>query len=164
VFQIDGRVPASDDPINEAARLSADGAETREAIIADFLGVRGPAVLVTNPAAMSESVSLHRSCHNALYLDRTWDCALFLQSVDRIHRLGLDPNVTVRVHIFESTIDGRPTVDGVVDAALLQKEARMRELLEGAELRPIHLSQDPTDDAEGDPEDLALLLRYLLGH
>jgi hypothetical protein len=144
--------------------LTTDGSETREAIIADFLGAKGPAVLVTNPAAMSESVSLHRSCHNALYLDRTWDCALFLQSVDRIHRLGLDPDVTVRVHIFEAMIDGRPTVDGVVDAALMQKEARMRELLEGAELLPIHLSQDPVTDAEGDREDLALLLSFLLGH
>ena len=164
VFQIDGRVPAADDPANELTRLRTDGAETREEIIAEFLGTRGPAVLVTNPAAMSESVSLHKSCHNALYLDRTWDCALYLQSVDRIHRLGLDPDVTVQVHIFESTVDGRPTVDAAVDAALRQKEARMRELLEGAELRPIHLSQDPATDAEGDREDLALLLRHLLGH
>jgi SNF2 family DNA or RNA helicase len=164
VFQIDGRVPAADDPANELTRMTPEGAETREAIITQFLGTDGPAALVTNPASMSESVSLHKACHNALYLDRTWDCALFLQSVDRIHRLGLDPGVTVRVHLFEATVDGHPTVDAAVAAALEQKEARMRELLEGAELRPIHLSPDPAVDAEGDQEDLALVLRYLLGH
>ncbi len=163
VFQIDGRVPASDDPINEYTTLSADGAETREALIARFLSSRGPAVLVTNPASMSESVSLHESCHNALYLDRTWDCALYLQSIDRIHRLGLLEGVTVRVHLFQSTVEGRATVDAVVDGALLDKEARMRELLEGAELLPIHLSADPVEDAEGNREDLGRLLRHLLG-
>lgn len=163
VFQVDGRIPASDDPINEAVRLPDDAAETREEIIAAFLQCSGPAVLVTNPAVMSESVSLHASCHNALYLDRTWNCALFLQSIDRIHRLGLPPDVTVRVHIFQSTLDGRATVDGVVDASLLQKEMTMRALLEGAELLPIHLALDPTDDAEGNREDLTMLLRHLLG-
>ena len=163
VFQIDGRVPASDDPRNEAAHISEDGAETREELVASFLACSGAAILVTNPAVMSESVSLHSSCHTALYLDRTWNCALFLQSIDRIHRLGLPPDVTVRVHILQSTIDDRMTVDGVIDASLLQKEAAMRALLEGAELLPGHLSLDPAEDAEGDREDLALLLRHLLG-
>ena len=132
-------------------------------VVARFLGTIGPAALVTNPASMSESVSLHEACHHAIYLDRTWDCALYLQSIDRIHRLGLPPDVTVRVHVFQATVDGRSTVDGVVDAALLQKEARMRQLLEGAELLPIHLSSDPVEDAEGNREDLAMLLRHLLG-
>jgi SNF2 family DNA or RNA helicase len=163
VFQVDGRIPASDDPINEAVRIFEDGAETREQLVARFLQCGGPAILVTNPAVMSESVSLHSSCHNALYLDRTWDCALFLQSIDRIHRLGLSPDVTVRVHIFQATLNGRATVDGVVDASLNRKEATMRALLEGAELMPMNLSLDPMDDAEGDSEDLAVLLRHLLG-
>ena len=39
----------------------------------------------------------------------------------------------------------------------------MRQLLEGAELAPINLSEDPTVDAEGSEEDLGMLLRYLLG-
>jgi SNF2 family DNA or RNA helicase len=163
VFQVDGRVPASDDPLNESARISEDGSATREELVERFLQCKGPAVLVTNPAVMSESVSLHSSCHNALYLDRTWNCALFLQSIDRIHRLGLAPDVTVRIHIFQATLAGRPTVDGVVDASLSQKEMTMRTLLEGAELMPIRLSLDPAEDAEGDVDDLAQLLRHLLG-
>ena len=39
----------------------------------------------------------------------------------------------------------------------------MRQLLEGAELVSINLSEDPVVDAEGNEEDLAALRRYLLG-
>ncbi len=163
-FQIDGRVPAGrdalhDDPIAEEEQPG----DTREAIIHHFLAHEGPAVLVTNPASSSESISLHRSCRNAIYLDRTYDCALFLQSIDRIHRLGLPPNAHVNVHILLATVDGQATVDQLVDQSLEAKSSRMRQLLEGAELAPINLSNDPAIDAEGDEQDLSALLRYLLG-
>jgi hypothetical protein len=120
-------------------------------------------VLVTNPASCSESISLHSSCHNAIYLDRTYDCALFLQSIDRIHRLGLPPDAKVTIHILRATFGGGPTIDHLVDASLQAKDARMRLLLEGANLGPISLSDDPSVDAEGNEEDLETLLRYLLG-
>jgi SNF2 family DNA or RNA helicase len=164
-FQIDGRVAVADDALydNEDNDRSGPEGETRERIIEEFLSVNGPAVLVTNPASCSESISLHRSCHTALYLDRTYDCALFLQSIDRIHRLGLPPGVTVEVHILLATLQGRGTVDQLVDSSLARKDAALRQLLEGAELQPISLSERPTEAAEGTDEDLAALLRYLLG-
>jgi SNF2 family DNA or RNA helicase len=165
-FQIDGRVPAGtdalrDDPNEGHERPGAD--DTREEIIQRFLTSRGPAVLVTNPASCSESISLHSSCHNAIYLDRTYDCALFLQSIDRIHRLGLPPEAKVTIHILRATFEGGRTIDHLVDASLEAKDARMRLLLEGANLGPIGLSDEPAVDAEGDREDLETLLRYLLG-
>ncbi len=165
-LQIDGRVPVGDEALDDdpkAIRANPDDTDTRERIIDQFLNHSGPAVLVTNPASCSESISLHRSCHNAIYLDRTYDCALFLQSIDRIHRLGLPPDVDVRVHILLATIDGRPTVDHLVEGALGRKESTMRQLLEGAELLPFQLSSDPLVEAEGSYEDLGNLLRFLLG-
>lgn len=165
-FQIDGRIPAGDETDNDDARiprLNPDDVDTREKIIDQFLNLRGPAVLVTNPASCSESISLHSSCHNAIYLDRTYDCALFLQSIDRIHRLGLPPNVEVRVHILLASLNGRTTIDNLVHLALLRKEGTMRQLLEGAELRPFNLASDPLVSAQGDNEDLSALLRFLLG-
>jgi hypothetical protein len=120
-------------------------------------------VLVTNPASCSESISLHRGCHNAIYLDRTYDCAQYLQSIDRIHRLGLPPDVTVEVHILQAIDEQQPTIDHLVDASLLAKEAVMLDLLEGAEVRPLDQHDDPATDAEGTDQDLAALLRYLLG-
>lgn len=165
-FQIDGRVPAGDDAGDDQsryARPNPDDTDTRERIIERFLNTQGAAVLVTNPASCSESISLHRGCHNAIYLDRTYDCAQFLQSIDRIHRLGLPTDVTVEIHILLATEDQRPTIDHLVDASLLDKETVMLELLEGAEVHPLHQDDDPTADAEGTDRDLAALLRYLLG-
>ena len=166
VFQVDGRIPVGDeaeydDPSSHNGRPQE--LKTRENIISRFLGTVGPAVLVTNPASCSESISLHHGCHNAIYLDRTYDGALFLQSIDRIHRLGLSPDATVSIHIILSTIDEQPTIDHLVEASLQQKEDRMRRLLEGAELAPLAQHVDPSIAADGDQEDLKELLRYLLG-
>ena len=164
-YQIDGRIPAGDETVDDTQDRhpkNPSDEDTRELIIDRFLNVSGPAVLVTNPASCSESISLHTSCHNAVYLDRTYDCALFLQSVDRIHRLGLPDGVQVRVHVLQVTRDGNPTVDHLVATSLARKDARMRKLLEGASLEPVG-QLDPLADAEGSLEDLAELLRYVLG-
>lgn len=166
VLQIDGRVPAGQDALHQGTGGSEEApgeVDTREIVIRRFLDHDGPAVLVTNPASCSESISLHSSCHNAIYLDRTYDCALFLQSIDRIHRLGLPREVTVHVHILSAVLDGRPTVDGLVAASLEAKSSRMKQLLEGAEMAPIGLADDPSVDAEGDEQDLEMLVRFLLG-
>jgi hypothetical protein len=166
VFQVDGRVPTDDDPTCDSqvgARRNPTDIDTRERVIARFLGTTGPAVLITNPASCSESISLHTTCHNAIYLDRTYDCAQFLQSIDRVHRLGLPHDVVVQIHILRATVGGVQTIDGLVDLSLLGKEADMRQLLEGAALAPIDQSLDPSVDAEGSGIDLDALLRYLLG-
>ena len=44
-------------------------------------------VLVANPAAAAESMSLHTVCDHALYLDRDYNAGRYLQSQKRIHRL-----------------------------------------------------------------------------
>jgi len=45
-------------------------------------------VLIANPFCVAESISLHKGCHNAIYLERDYNCSSFLQSKDRIHRVG----------------------------------------------------------------------------
>ncbi len=161
-FQVDGRVAAGLEPSVGASNPEEEPA-TRERVIERFLNQDGAAVLVANPASCSESISLHEACRVAVYLDRTYDCALFLQSIDRIHRLGLPPDARVEVHILNATLAGRGTIDSLVDTSLLQKEAAMLQLLQGAELAAFGLSDDPLVTAEGDTQDLAALLRYLLG-
>jgi SNF2 family DNA or RNA helicase len=165
VFQVDGRVPLGDSPEDDEPDLrdNPEDLDFREERISAFLAAEGTSVLVANPASCSESISLHSRCHNAIYLDRTYDCALFLQSIDRIHRLGLEPGTKVEVHILQSTLSGQPTIDHVVDTSLLAKEARMKQLLEGAELRPIGLPNVASRASEGATEDLEITLRYLLG-
>jgi SNF2 family DNA or RNA helicase len=68
----------------------------------------GPStVLLANPAACGEGVSLHHWCHHAIYLDRSFNAGQFLQSQDRIHRLGLKPGTLTRFTslVSEGTID-----------------------------------------------------------
>jgi len=164
VFTVDGRVPASDIDIDtiESGGEEEQSDATREQRIRAFLDGAEPKILIANPAACGESVSLHRACTTAIYLDRTYDCARFLQSVDRIHRLGLPPNADVRVHILQTTLDGSPTVDQLVNISLSGKQAAMQQLLEGGELRPAHIPSELVA-AGGDAQDLTNLINFLLG-
>ena len=62
---------------------------TRERIIREFVSKdSGVDILVANPAACAESISLHKTCSNAIYYDLSYNCAQYLQSIDRIHRVG----------------------------------------------------------------------------
>jgi len=62
---------------------------TREEIIKRFSDPYGGIdILVANPAACAESISLHKACSHAIYYDLTYNCAQYLQSLDRIHRVG----------------------------------------------------------------------------
>jgi hypothetical protein len=60
--------------------------ESREYKIDRFKNDPQCMILVANPAAAAESISLHEHCNYALYLDRTFNAGQFLQSQDRIHR------------------------------------------------------------------------------
>ena len=62
---------------------------TREKIIEQFKLIDGGLdILIANPAACAESVSLHKTCSHAIYYDLSYNCAQYLQSLDRIHRVG----------------------------------------------------------------------------
>jgi len=163
-FVVDGRVPVAVDDVSAVPASDPDGDVdvTREERIEQFLSSPEPSVLIANPAACGESVSLHSACTTAIYLDRTYDCARYLQSVDRIHRLGLAPDADVRIHILQTTVGGATSVDQLVDASLAGKRTRMEQLLEGSELVNEQIPSDAVA-AGGDDQDLEELLRYLLG-
>jgi len=141
-----------------------DDDETREGKIKLFHDDPTVCVMVANPAAASEGVSLHRVCHHALYLDRTFNAAHYLQSEDRIHRFGLSPDQQTTIEIVEC-ID---TVDETVRERLSLKIGQMAEALEDSSLRPDPIPMDPTciEDIEEygsglAPEDIQALLRDL---
>ena len=63
--------------------------------------------LVALPQACSESISLHKACQNAIYYDLNYNAAEFLQSLDRIHRVGgseIHPVYYNFLH-YEGTVD-----------------------------------------------------------
>ena len=51
--------------------------------------------IVATPQSCAESISLHQACTNAIYYDLSYNAAEFLQSLDRIHRVGGSENVPV---------------------------------------------------------------------
>ena len=63
--------------------------DTRKSIKDEFNDKNsGLLFLIANPAACAEAISLHKACENALYYDLSYNCAQYLQSLDRIHRIG----------------------------------------------------------------------------
>jgi hypothetical protein len=147
---------------------SEDDDETREGKIKLFHDDTNVRVMVANPAAASEGVSLHRVCHHAIYLDRTFNAAHYLQSEDRIHRFGLPPGQATNIEIVECA----GTVDETVRMRLGYKIGQMAAALEDSSLKPDPIPIDPTDfEAEDEeeyatglaPDDVRALVANLLG-
>ena len=79
-----------------------DSVLTREKIIKQFQKEdSGLDILVANPAACAESISLHRTCSHAIYYDLSYNCAQYLQSLDRIHRVGGSENKPSYYHFLQ---------------------------------------------------------------
>src|SRR4029079_1515247 len=81
---------------------------TREKIIREFTQPGSSLdVLIANPAACAESISLHKTCSHAIYYDLSYNCAQYLQSLDRIHRVGGSENVPAHYYVlqYQDTLD-----------------------------------------------------------
>ena len=122
-------------------------------------------VLLANPAAIGEGISLHQVCHDAIYLERTFNAGHYLQSVDRIHRLGLASDTETRVTILSSS----NTIDEIVQERLREKTERLGSLLQDPGLAVMSLPATPEEGLEGegdlgiDDRDLAEVARHLAG-
>lgn len=126
VHVITGATPVS----LEATDDGEKGELTREKILNLFRNGEGASVLIATPQCLGESVSLHLWCHKAVYYDRDFNCGMFIQSKDRIHRLGL-PQDTVTEYIY---LISKNTVDETISSRLSEKELRMNQLLESEDI------------------------------
>lgn len=140
---------------------SDEEADTREGRIRRFHTDSGCRVLIANPAACGEGISLHTACHYAIYLDRTFNAAHFLQSIDRIHRLGLTEDILTRVEILEA----RWTIDARVATRLKAKIDSMSVILNDPGLTA--LAYDPLDVVEEfpagiQPEDVEEIMEHIV--
>jgi len=104
-------------------------------------------VLIANPAAAGEGISLHTICHNAIYADRSYVSTHYLQSIDRIHRLGLPPDQETHIHIYRSKA---PPVIGSIDMSvsrrLVEKIRNMQVLLDDPDLHEIAFDEEEAAD------------------
>lgn len=140
---------------------------TREAEIVRFHSDDDCWVMIANPAAAGEGISLHHVCHEAVYLDRNYVSTQFLQSIDRIHRLGLESGVMTNVHILQAlTPEGVGNIDESVSRRLASKIRGLEELLDDPDLRQLADFEDEDqewEDQNVDLEDVRDLLLELEG-
>ncbi|TKA00173.1 DEAD/DEAH box helicase [Actinacidiphila oryziradicis] len=114
-------------------------------------------VLLSNPATLGEGISLHQVCHDAVYVDRDFMAGRFLQSLDRIHRLGLAPGTETRVTVLAA----EGTVDEVVALRLEEKLEFMGRILDDPAVQQLaDLQEEPSVAGGMDMADV----RALLGH
>lgn len=149
---VHGGVPSLDEDSAPA------GTTTREREIARFRHDGDCKVLLANPAALSEGVSLHRECHDAVYMDRTFNAGQYLQSLDRIHRLGLPQDVVTTATVLTST----GSIDESVNRRLEIKTKRLAAMLADHNLTRLALPDE--DDGTvflDDDRDLEELLAHL---
>lgn len=126
---------------------------TREAIVERFNDLSsGLNVIIANPFAVAESISLHKACHNAIYIERTFNAAHFIQSKDRIHRYGL-PEDTITNYYYILSED---SIDETINDRLEFKEHRLIEIMESM---PIPLFSNVLED-DGNKDVKAVLKDY----
>lgn len=129
--------------------------ETRESIIREFHQDDSEfKVIIANPFAVSESISLHKVCHNAIYLERTFNAAHFIQSKDRIHRYGLKQNDIINYYYILSD----NSIDETIHERLDFKVSRMNEIIEE---RPIPLFNNVLNSEYGDDDIKVLIKNYV---
>lgn len=129
-------------------------ASEREDIIERFKSEETK-VLITNPHTLAESVSLHKTCHDAIYFEYSFNLVHLLQSKDRIHRLGLKDDDYTQYYFMQNIFnapDGKFSLDKRIYSRLMDKEQLMIDAIENHKLEIM-----PTDD-----EDLEWMFEVLM--
>ena len=125
--------------------------DTRESIVNEFNRDDSSfRVIIANPFAVAESISLHKKCHNAIYLERSFNAAHFIQSKDRIHRYGLKEDTITKYYYLIS----ESSIDETINDRLKLKEMRLNEIMESM---PIPLFDNTLES--GGIEDIKAILR-----
>ena len=121
--------------------------EDREKIINEFKNQEF-SVLITNPHTMAESVSLHKTCHDAVYFEYSFNLTHMLQSRDRINRLGLPENQYTQYYYLMLS-HPEPFYDSIDEKTyfrLKEKEEIMLKSIEGTKLERVEF--DDLDDLQ----------------
>ncbi len=101
--------------------------KNREEIRDEFVDpTSGLDILIANPAACAESISLHKTCHHAIYYDLSYNCAQYLQSLDRIHRVGGSEEVFAHYHFLQY----KDTFESDIKENVEKKAEKMKALID----------------------------------
>ncbi len=139
---IETRTLQGSTPIEQENNLSLNLIEdTRESIVREFHNPDSSfKVIIANSFAVAESISLHKACHNALYLERTFNASHYIQSKDRIHRYGLKEGTKTNYYYLLAS----NSIEETIHERLFQKEQRLLEIIESMPI-PLFNQIDDTD-------------------
>jgi SNF2 family DNA or RNA helicase len=139
------------------------GTPDRDDQIKRFMNDDDCYVLLSNPATLGEGINLHRTSNDAVYVDRDFAAGRFLQSVDRIHRLGLPPDAEINVTVLAAT----QTIDEVVAERLRLKLRFMSDVLDDPDVKMLGDLDEAPDIAAGlsadDTQQILSHLRHVAG-
>ena len=143
-------------PFNPA--IVHGGSADRDEQLKRFRSDKDCAVLLSNAATLGEGISLHQVCNDAVYVDRDFAAGRFLQSLDRIHRLGLPPDAETRITVLVAN----ETIDELIEQRLAAKLAFLGGVLDDPEVVALgDLDEEPSASVGMDSEDLQAFLGYL---
>ena len=139
--------------------------ETRKYKIKKFKDINSDCmVLIANYASCAEGISLHHACHNAIYLDRSFQADQYLQSIDRICRLGNNDqkNIQVLQNKIPKTLKN---IDLAVNHSLQRKIDDMGRFLNDPDLTQMSLKEsegvDPIDENISDSDLQGIINEFL---
>ncbi len=143
-------------PLNPA--MVHGGTPDRDDQIRRFMNDPDCHVLLSNPATLGEGINLHRTSNDAVYVDRDFAAGRYLQSIDRIHRLGLPSDAQINVTILVAT----QTIDEVVAQRLRTKLKFMAQVLDDPDIEELADLDEVPEIASGlTVEDAKLVLGHL---
>ncbi|MCR9218340.1 MAG: DEAD/DEAH box helicase, partial [bacterium] len=116
----------------------SDDLATREALINRFHKQGETAILIANPQAVGESISLHKACRTAIYFDRDFNAGKLIQSKDRIHRY----NATQLGPVSYKMLMASNTLEASIDRRLAVKEQRLSDLVDSDEIPLFTLGEE----------------------
>ena len=102
--------------------------------------------IIANPQACSESISLHKACNNAVYYDQNFNTAEFVQSMDRIHRVG----GSVTEPVYYDFLHYENSVDEKVYKRVFEKANQQMQVIEEDNIMfDLNYVEDDIDDLYG---------------
>ena len=124
-------------------QTSVEDEETRQTIRDEFVDSNsGLDILVANPAACGESISLHKTCHHAVYYDLSYNCAQYLQSLDRIHRVGGSETTQANYYFLQY----QDSIDQDIKRNLDEKARKMYDIVEeDCQIYSLDMFEDDSD-------------------
>lgn len=102
--------------------------------------------IIAIPQACSESISLHKACHHGIYYDMNYNTSEFLQSLDRIHRVG----GSEKNPVFYYFLQYENSIDIKIYERVFEKANRQMQVIEEDNLTFSHPDSDNFDDLYSD--------------